>query len=141
MKLDELHRKFSRDATYRRAYGALGDSVAIAAHCRAIREEEGIRQADLAETLGVSKFYLARFENFGPAPKEIVAAVVRHFESQLRRRGVDVDRWLAMARPAPPPVGPPAQPSRDDLGSVVLPDPASTRLPHGRVSGEAAKSA
>lgn len=141
MKLKELHGKFSRDATYRKAYAGFGDMVALAAHCRAIREEEGIRQGDLATILGVSKFHLSRFENLGPAPDAVVAAVVAHFAIQLRRRGADIGGWLSIHRPTTPARDPGIRAARGDRPSVALPIIMGRAVPPDRVSGKAAKGA
>jgi|GEM_PF-1327223 len=124
MKLSDLHARLSRNASYRKAYDAIGDVVLVGAAIRSLREQEGITQEQLGQVLEVSQFYLSRLETgSGKVPPGVVAAAVRRFEGGLRMLGINVGPWLAIepakpnprARPAPyerQPAGIPASVSR-----------------------------
>jgi DNA-binding XRE family transcriptional regulator len=98
MDLNALHNQLSRDATYVRAYAEFGDSVELALHCRAVREERGITQAELAAEAGVNAFAISRFEQLDGAEDWVISAIVHRLEPWLRQRGVPVEQWM----PAPP---------------------------------------
>ena len=96
MNLNELHQRLSKKPTYRKAYDAIGDVVLIGAAVRKLREDSGMTQQELADKLEVSQFYLSRLETgSGKVSSNVVVAVVRHFEEELRELGIRVEPWLA----------------------------------------------
>jgi len=106
MDLDALHRILSEDEAFVRSYDELGDSVALAIHCRTVREEHRITQAELADRAGVSASAVSRFEQLRGATKPVMGAIVRELEPWLRARGVQTEQWMNNAaqpheRPTP----------------------------------------
>ena len=101
MDLNALHSKFSQDATYVRAYEQLGETVELALHCRAIREERGITQAQLAAETDVTAYSISRFEQLDGAEEWVISAIVHRLEAWLRQRDVETDKWMRI-----PPVRP-----------------------------------
>jgi hypothetical protein len=101
MDLNALHNKLSEDATYVRAYAELGDSVDLALHCRAAREDRGITQTELAAESGVSAFAISRFEQLHGANDWVISAIVHQLEPWLRERGVHTEQWMRVP-PKPP---------------------------------------
>jgi ribosome-binding protein aMBF1 (putative translation factor) len=109
MDLNALHNKLSKDAAYVRAYEELGESVELALHCRAVREERGITQAELASESGVSAHAISRFEQLDGAEAGIISAIVRCLEPWLRQRGVEAERWLRLPPERLRPIIPPTR--------------------------------
>ena len=101
MDLDALHRELSKDEAYVRAYEELGDSIALAIHCRSVREKIGLTQAELASRAGVSTSAVSRFEQLRGATEPVMGAIVRHLDPWLRERGVQTEQWMRIA-PQPP---------------------------------------
>jgi predicted transcriptional regulator len=101
MDLDALHLELSKDEAYVRAYEELGDSIALAMHCRTVREEHGLTQAELAARAGVSASAVSRFEQLRGAAEPVVGAIVRQLNPWLRERGVQTEHWMRIA-PQPP---------------------------------------
>ncbi len=98
MNLSELHQRLSKKPTYRKAYDAIGDVVLIGAAVRKLREDAEVTQQELASKLEISQFYLSRLETgSGRVSPDVVSAVVRHFEEELRGLGINVEPWLAAA--------------------------------------------
>ena len=96
MNLSELHQRLSQKPTYRKAYDAIGDVVLIGAAVRKLREDAEMTQQELAGKLEISQFYLSRLETgSGRVSPDVVAAVVRYFEEELRGLGINVEPWLA----------------------------------------------
>jgi transcriptional regulator with XRE-family HTH domain len=96
MNLSELHQRLSQKPAYRKAYDAIGDVVLVGAAVRKLREEAEITQQELASKLEISQFYLSRLETgSGKVSPDIIAAVVRYFEEELRGLGINVEPWLA----------------------------------------------
>jgi transcriptional regulator with XRE-family HTH domain len=103
MNLSELHQRLSKKPTYRKAYDAIGDVVLIGAAVRKLREDADMTQQELAGKLEISQFYLSRLETgSGRVSPDVVAAVVRYFEEELRGLGINVEPWLATAPKAAP---------------------------------------
>lgn len=97
MNLSELRQRLSKKPTYRKAYDAIGDVVLIGAAVRKLREDTEMTQQELAGKLEISQFYLSRLETgSGRVSPDVVAAVVRHFEEELRELEINVEPWLAM---------------------------------------------
>jgi transcriptional regulator with XRE-family HTH domain len=95
MNLSELHQRLSQKPTYRKAYDAIGDVVLIGAAVRKLREDTEVTQQELASKLEISQFYLSRLETgSGRVSPDVVAAVVRYFEEELRGLGINVEPWL-----------------------------------------------
>ena len=134
MNLSELHQWFSKKPTYRKAYDAIGDVVLIGAAVRKLREDAEVTQQELASKLEISQFYLSRLET-GSArvSPDIVAAVVRYFEEELRGLGINVEPWLATTPKIVPPEKPLSQQRPIPLESVSRTRrPAATKeLPEG----------
>jgi DNA-binding XRE family transcriptional regulator len=99
MDLDALHKILSEDPGFVRAYEELGDSVELAIHCRGVREERGITQAEIAAQAGVSASTISRFERLEGAAESVVRAIVHQLEPWLRQRGVETDRWAGVSPP------------------------------------------
>jgi len=103
MNLSELHQRLSQKPTYRKAYDAIGDVVLIGAAVRKLREDSEMTQQELASKLEISQFYLSRLETgSGRVSPDVVAAVVRYFEEELRGLGINVEPWLATTPKATP---------------------------------------
>ena len=95
MNLSELHQRLSKKPAYRKAYDAIGDVVLIGAAVRKLREDSEMTQQELADKLEISQFYLSRLETGGGRVlPDVVAAVVRYFEQELRGLGINVAPWL-----------------------------------------------
>jgi DNA-binding XRE family transcriptional regulator len=101
MDLNDLHNKLSKDATYVRAYEKLGDSVELALHCRAVREERGITQAELAAETDATTHAISRFEKLAGAEAWVISAIVHRLEPWLRQRGVKTDKWMHVSPKRP----------------------------------------
>lgn len=125
MNLSELHQRLSQKPAYRKAYDAIGDTVLIGAAVRKLREEAEVTQQGLAGKLEVSQFYLSRLETgSGRVSTDVVAAVVRYFEEELRELGINVEPWLATS----PEIAPAEKPLSQQR--PIVPDSVSrTRRP------------
>jgi DNA-binding XRE family transcriptional regulator len=97
----QIHEKFSRDASYRKAYVEVGDLVLFALHCRALRERAGMTQAELGHKVDLSAAEIGRFEQGDETRPEIVGAIIRPFADELRALGLDPAARLAAAKAAP----------------------------------------
>jgi transcriptional regulator with XRE-family HTH domain len=98
MNLSELHQRLSKKPTYRKAYDAIGDVVLIGAAVRKLREDSEMTQQELASKLEISQFYLSRLETgSGKVSLNVVSAVVRYFEEEMRGLGINVGPWLVTA--------------------------------------------
>jgi ribosome-binding protein aMBF1 (putative translation factor) len=58
----ELHRSWSKDRSYRTAYGALEDEFSLARVLIGARARAGLSQAQLARRMKTSQSYVARIE-------------------------------------------------------------------------------
>jgi transcriptional regulator with XRE-family HTH domain len=108
MKLDALHKRFSRDATYRRAYDELGGWVELGLRCRSLRERAGLSKTALAAKLSLSLHALTEFERGDERRPEIILHILNHWESALVAEGFDAASLLnklpaAQKSPVPTP--------------------------------------
>lgn len=94
MNLEDLKSKLSKDASFRRQYERLGDSVALAMHARAVREETGLSQTELASELGISASDVSQFEALDRIDPAVVSLIVDRFEVRLGERGIETKRWI-----------------------------------------------
>jgi len=125
MNLSELHQRLSQKPTYRKAYDAIGDTVLIGAAVRKLREDAEVTQQELASKLEVSQFYLSRLETgSGRVSPDVVAAVVRYFEEELRELGINVEPWLATT-----PKTAPAETPLSQQRPIMLEGVSRTRRP------------
>ena len=92
MDLDTLHRILSEDEAYVRAYAELGNSIELAIHCRSIREQRAITQAELAAEAGVTVSAVGRFERLESVKGSAVDSIVKRLKPWLRERGVRTAR-------------------------------------------------
>jgi transcriptional regulator with XRE-family HTH domain len=125
MNLSELHQRLSQKPTYRKAYDAIGDVVLIGAAVRKLREDAEVTQQELASKLEISQFYLSRLETgSGRVSPDVVAAVVRYFEEELRGLGINVEPWLATT-----PKTAPAEKPLSQQRPIMLESLSRTRRP------------
>jgi transcriptional regulator with XRE-family HTH domain len=61
-KLNELHRRWSKNADYRDAYDALGEEFDLARALIEARMAAGLSQSQLARKMKTSQSYIARIE-------------------------------------------------------------------------------
>ena len=61
-KISDLHRRWSKDADYKDAYGALGEEFDLARALIEARTAAGLSQAQLARRMKTSQSYIARIE-------------------------------------------------------------------------------
>jgi ribosome-binding protein aMBF1 (putative translation factor) len=61
-KLNELHRRWSKDESYRAAFGALGEEFHLARALIEARTRAGLSQVQLARRMKTSQSYVARIE-------------------------------------------------------------------------------
>jgi transcriptional regulator with XRE-family HTH domain len=61
-KLKTLHRKWSKDATYRQAYEALEEEFALAAAIAEARGRAGLTQEEVAQRMHTTQSNIARLE-------------------------------------------------------------------------------
>jgi DNA-binding transcriptional regulator YiaG len=117
MNLKQAQEYFLRDAKYRQQYEKHKYGVELAMHVTAIRKELGISYPNLASELGISKYAISKFENLkGRVEPWVISAIVMRFQDELRKRGVQVERWF-VTRPA---------------NHVVPPTPTGPRDAHGK---------
>jgi transcriptional regulator with XRE-family HTH domain len=101
MDLKQAQQHFSEDAKYRQQYDKHKDGVDLAMHVLAIRKELGISQPELANELGISKYDISKFEQLrGRVAPWVISVIVTRFQSELRQRGIQVEKWF-VARPEP----------------------------------------
>jgi transcriptional regulator with XRE-family HTH domain len=101
MNLKQAQQHLSRDAKYRQTYDKHKDGVELAMHSLAIRKELRISHSDLARELGISKYDISKFENLrGRVQPWVISVIVTRFQSELRQRGLQLERWL-VPRPRP----------------------------------------
>ena len=125
MNLSELHQRLSQKPAYHKAYDAIGDVVLIGAAVRKLREDAEITQQELASKLEISQFYLSRLETgSSKVAPDVVAAVVRYFEEELRGLGINVEPWLAST-----PKTAPAEKSLSQQRPITLESVSRTRRP------------
>ena len=62
-KIKDLHKKWLRDAEYRKAYDALEEEFTLASALIAARSQAGLTQEELAERMETSQSAIARMEN------------------------------------------------------------------------------
>lgn len=62
-KIDELHRKWSKDPAYQEAYEALEEEFQLAETLIAARTRAGLSQTQLARKMHTSQSYVARLES------------------------------------------------------------------------------
>jgi transcriptional regulator with XRE-family HTH domain len=63
IRLSDLHRKWLRDADYRREHDALEEEFALASALIAARSQAGLTQEQLAERMATSQSAIARMES------------------------------------------------------------------------------
>lgn len=124
MSVAALHRRFSKDATYRRAHEELGLWVELGLRCRSARERGGINKATLAVRLGVSSHGLTEFERGSERRPHVVVPLVRHWEAELRAEGFDPSPWLAVS----------VTPVAPETVTIVTRPPATVSTRDGRVA-------
>lgn len=125
MNLSELHQRLSKKPAYRKAYDAIGDVVLIGAAVRKLREHAEVTQQELASKLEISQFYLSRLETgSGRVSPDVVVAVVRYFEEELRGLAINVEPWLATT-----PKTAPAEKSSPQQRPIMLEGVSRTRRP------------
>lgn len=129
MDLDALHSKLSKDATYIRAHAELGEYVELALHCRAVREERGITQAELATESGVTAYAVSRFEQLCGAEDWVISAIVGRIEPWLRQRGVHTEQWTRISQERPRDESQPSHPNITNTVRGLSMRPASTPTP------------
>ncbi len=101
MNLKQAQQHLSRDAQYRQMYDKHKDGVELAMHSLAIRKELRISHAELARELGISKYEISKFENLrGRVQPWVISVIVTRFQSELRKRGIQLERWF-VPRPQP----------------------------------------
>jgi ribosome-binding protein aMBF1 (putative translation factor) len=61
-KISDLHRRWSKDPDYKRAYGALGEEFDLARALIEARTAAGLSQSQLARRMKTSQSYIARIE-------------------------------------------------------------------------------
>lgn len=61
-KLKTLHQKWSKDATYRKAYDALEEEFALAAAIAEARGRAGLTQEEVAQRMHTTQSNIARLE-------------------------------------------------------------------------------
>ena len=62
-RIDDLHRKWSKDSAYRTPYESLEEVFQLAEALMAARTRAGLSQAQLAERMHTSQSYVARLES------------------------------------------------------------------------------
>jgi transcriptional regulator with XRE-family HTH domain len=62
-KIRDLHRKWMKDAQYRKEYGALEEEFALAAEVAKARSRAGLSQAELARRMKTTQSTIARLES------------------------------------------------------------------------------
>ena len=62
-RIKDLHKKWLRDAEYRREYDALEEEFALASALVAARSRAGLTQEELAEKMDTSQSAIARMES------------------------------------------------------------------------------
>lgn len=62
-KISDLHKKWMKDAKYRRAYDALEEEFALAAAMVEARARAGLTQGQLAKRMGTTQPVVARLES------------------------------------------------------------------------------
>ena len=61
-KISDLHRRWSKEATYKDAYDAFGEEFDLARVLIETRTAAGLSQAQLARRMNTSQSYIARIE-------------------------------------------------------------------------------
>ena len=61
-KISDLHRRWSKNADYKDAYGAIGEEFDLARALIEARTAAGLSQAQLARRMKTSQSYIARIE-------------------------------------------------------------------------------
>jgi len=97
MRLRELHHELSKDQTYVRAYDTLEGIAELSIHCRAIRADNRISQAQLVAGTDLTANSVSRFEHMELVEPWVISAIVHRLESGLRERGVDTARWMRVS--------------------------------------------
>jgi hypothetical protein len=130
MNLKQAQQHFSRDAKYRQQYDKQKDGVELAMHALAIRKELGISLPDLARELGISKYDISKFEQLrGRVQPWVISVIVTRFQSELRKRGIQVEKWF-FARPQPKEI--PATPGQNlDASGRATPNVQTSRHVEG----------
>ncbi len=67
-KISKLHKRWSKDAEYRDAHGALQAEFELARQLINTRLKSGLSQAQLAEKMGTSQSTIARLESGSSMP-------------------------------------------------------------------------
>ena len=62
-RIADLHKKWMKDASYRKAYEALGEEFELASALIAIRRRAGLSQKELARKMATSQPVIARLES------------------------------------------------------------------------------
>ena len=62
-RIKDLHKKWMKDATYRKEYDALEEEFALAAEVTKARSRAGLSQAELARRMKTAQSTIARLES------------------------------------------------------------------------------
>jgi ribosome-binding protein aMBF1 (putative translation factor) len=62
-EIKRLHKRWSKDAQYRKAYDGLSDEFAIAQAMIAARQRAGLTQAEIAKRIKTTQSVIARLES------------------------------------------------------------------------------
>jgi hypothetical protein len=99
MNVADLHRRFAKDETYRRAYEEFGDWIELGLRCRALRELAKVARPALAKELGLGDHAVAKFERGDERRPEVVGPIVARWADDLMAQGFAVQHLLPPAAP------------------------------------------
>ncbi len=90
--ISELHRRWTRNANYKKTYESLGEEFELARALIAARTAAGLSQAQLAKKMTTSQSYIARIEGGKVRPStDILARFAHATGTKLRIRFELVD--------------------------------------------------
>jgi ribosome-binding protein aMBF1 (putative translation factor) len=82
-KISDLHRRWAKDADYKKAYDALGEEFDLARALIEARAAAGLSQSQLARRMKTSQSYVARIEGGKVRPS---TDALERFARATRRR-------------------------------------------------------